>query len=87
MLVIIKLNSLNRLEFYYFCQLPIKKLFIALEIEIRTLPVAGVLAGIFAKQIFVPGMSITSSGCSLGSPAGLLVPSVNVHAHDQEPQH
>jgi hypothetical protein len=67
--------------------LPIKKPFIALEIEIGTLPVAGVFAGIFAKQIIVPGMSITSSASSLGSPAGLLVPSVNVHAHDQEQQH
>jgi hypothetical protein len=33
--------------------LPIKKRFIAQEIEIRTRPVAGMF-GVFAKRIFVP---------------------------------
>jgi hypothetical protein len=38
MLVIIRLNYRNRLELYYFRLLTVKKPFIALEIEIRTLP-------------------------------------------------
>lgn len=38
MLVIIGLNSRNRLKFYNFGLLPIKKPFIAPEIEIRKLP-------------------------------------------------
>ena len=54
MLVIIRLNSFNRPKSYYFGLLPIKKPFIALGIEIRTLPAAGVFAGIYAKRILVP---------------------------------
>lgn len=38
MLVIIRLSCRNRLKLYYFGLLPVKKPFIALEIEIRTLP-------------------------------------------------
>jgi hypothetical protein len=38
MLVIIRLNSLNRLKLYYFGLLPIKKPFVTLEIDIRALP-------------------------------------------------
>lgn len=39
MLVIIRLNSCNRLKFYNFALSPIKKPFSAREIETTTLPV------------------------------------------------
>jgi hypothetical protein len=45
MLVIIRLNSGNRLKLYYLGLLPIKKAFIARDIEARTLPSIATLPG------------------------------------------
>jgi hypothetical protein len=68
MLVIIRLKYRNHVESYYFGLLPIKKPFIALEIETRTLPDIWqrVISRLARLQVFNLRNAVDPSGACAG---------------------